>query len=442
MATCKDATTAAAQHVVEVPDNVTTFMFRGIPRKYTAWDLIAVLERSGSREQFDFVYVPWYKTANSNMGYAFVNFVDPATARAVHAVMQGRHWGPSHGARTMNLMPAQVQGLEDNLRQYSLKNGTDFELVHRPLVFREGRQIDLQETVRKHCHERRASSPSCQTPPKSPQSVPVANHSELWEAACPRAPVGVESSPPLASCEFHHRGGSPHGSFELMRSDGVCIPLPPGLEPPKDTREDGLLGCLVPAGRLQMGSPRAGTTGNADLEHKHVHLGQFVATERHQHSFGLQASNGCSEKGLVHDGAAGSAADLERRPAHLGQLVATAERPRRSCGPRAMGDGRCEKGLVHDGGAGGAAQRRVLPAFFASCASAADDVSRRSTACPSSFGSDGSAGGHSAAADEILESPAYAAAWQRVNVLLETLQAGGAGFRRRPGERQGAARYQ
>jgi len=376
-------------------EQVTTFMFRGIPRKYTNRDLVAVLERSATMDQIDFVYVPWYKNSSSNMGYAFVNFVDVTTARTVYTVMQGSQWGPAHGSRSMNLVPAQVQGLAENLKQYSLKNGLDFDLIHRPLVFKNGAQVDLQEVVERICNNTPADTLSRQTTPTTPPSACQTKETELFGVMPFGAPPGLLSPPQSAPAGFlNNLVGTPPGNFEFVHkaplSEGARRPMgpPPGLAPPtsavlKDsgnahyiTSPGSSHGCPVLPTFAQTSVAPALTSGNPEVEPKYVHLDMHVANDK----VNTKASRFKS-------------VTRQSEVACTGEAVGT--------------------------------YRDVSPACFGSGTSL---NSRRSTACPSGFGSEGS--DTNSSADGILESPQYAAAWQQVDILLMKLKASGAHFRK------------
>eukprot|EP00405_Crypthecodinium_cohnii_P045342 CAMPEP_0206583254 /NCGR_PEP_ID=MMETSP0325_2-20121206/34993_1 /ASSEMBLY_ACC=CAM_ASM_000347 /TAXON_ID=2866 /ORGANISM="Crypthecodinium cohnii, Strain Seligo" /LENGTH=300 /DNA_ID=CAMNT_0054090137 /DNA_START=289 /DNA_END=1191 /DNA_ORIENTATION=+ len=57
-----------------LPSGTLTLMFRYIPRRFTAEDVVSELQAYIPTVGFDFVYVPKYRTSKCNMGYAFVNF--------------------------------------------------------------------------------------------------------------------------------------------------------------------------------------------------------------------------------------------------------------------------------------------------------------------------------------------------------------------------------
>mmetsp|Transcript_162531 Transcript_162531/g.521016 ORF Transcript_162531/g.521016 Transcript_162531/m.521016 type:complete len:330 (-) Transcript_162531:213-1202(-) len=181
-------------------DQVTTVMFRNIPRKYTAMDVVAELETNVTREAFNFVYVPWFKSSTTNMGYAFVNTVDVTTARAVYAMMQGGRWKMGPGSRMMKMVPASMQGLEENLKQFHVNNAQHPNLEHCPLVFRKGIQVELNQALREFGLTPEAPffpSSSCMQPPSDTPPPPRAM---LAPAAF--VPVEGEESAPLMNIGF------------------------------------------------------------------------------------------------------------------------------------------------------------------------------------------------------------------------------------------------
>jgi len=98
----------------------TTLMIRNIPNRYTQRELIMELEDLGFTGTFDFLYIPLDKGTMSNVGYAFVNFVEPAWAEKCMAAFQNyrfkRHRKISGKIATISV--AHIQGLEANLAHY------------------------------------------------------------------------------------------------------------------------------------------------------------------------------------------------------------------------------------------------------------------------------------------------------------------------------------
>lgn len=98
----------------------TTLMIRNIPNRYTQNELILELEALGFGGTFDFLYVPLDKGTMSNVGYAFVNFVDPQSAAKCMESFHGYHFKRHRkvSGKIAAVSIAHLQGLEANLAHY------------------------------------------------------------------------------------------------------------------------------------------------------------------------------------------------------------------------------------------------------------------------------------------------------------------------------------
>mmetsp|Transcript_137140 Transcript_137140/g.382505 ORF Transcript_137140/g.382505 Transcript_137140/m.382505 type:complete len:325 (-) Transcript_137140:362-1336(-) len=104
----------------------TTLMIRNIPNRLNQQDLIAELEDLGFAGTFDFLYLPLdqgrkhrhhgTRKAMSNVGYAFVNFVNHSWAERCMDVFRDHTFQGS--AKRSSVSVAHVQGLEANLAHY------------------------------------------------------------------------------------------------------------------------------------------------------------------------------------------------------------------------------------------------------------------------------------------------------------------------------------
>lgn len=94
----------------------TTLMVRNIPNHYTQRQLISELDDLGFRGTFDFLYIPLDKGTMSNVGYAFVNFVEPIWAERCMAAFQSYRFKRHRKIAAVSV--AHIQGLEANLAHY------------------------------------------------------------------------------------------------------------------------------------------------------------------------------------------------------------------------------------------------------------------------------------------------------------------------------------
>jgi len=99
---------------------ITTLMIRNIPNRYTQHDLISELEELGFTGSFDFLYLPLDTGTMANVGYAFVNFIDPGWARRCEQKLQKYrfHRHQKASGKIAQVSVAHLQGLEANLAHY------------------------------------------------------------------------------------------------------------------------------------------------------------------------------------------------------------------------------------------------------------------------------------------------------------------------------------
>lgn len=92
-------------------DGVTTLMVRGIPCSFSQEALIALLDDAGLKNKYDFFYLPRDGNRNSNLGYAFINFVDPYSAEICTNSFEGVPLAPGRSQKFCMVAPADIQGL-------------------------------------------------------------------------------------------------------------------------------------------------------------------------------------------------------------------------------------------------------------------------------------------------------------------------------------------
>jgi hypothetical protein len=99
----------------------TTMMIRNIPGRYKQDDLMGDLQDLGFAGTYDFLYIPIDKGTSTNVGYAFVNFIDTTWAEKCKVSLEDYHFTrgrkrPSNKAASVSV--AYLQGLEKNLQHY------------------------------------------------------------------------------------------------------------------------------------------------------------------------------------------------------------------------------------------------------------------------------------------------------------------------------------
>lgn len=119
-------------------ESATTMMIRNLPNRYTQRELISELEDLGFAGTFDFLYLPLDKGTMYNVGYAFVNFVEPDWAQRCIAAFQNYRFKQHRRmmvGRMAAVSVAHIQGLEANLAHYEKAAVSSAKLKQRrPLV--------------------------------------------------------------------------------------------------------------------------------------------------------------------------------------------------------------------------------------------------------------------------------------------------------------------
>lgn len=105
--------TSDASH--ENEHQATTLMIKNISRTLTRRGLLRALHKLGFSDSFDYVHLPLDFNTGKNIGFAFINFMDEATAQlfkgCVHSSDSARPRGVS---KHWKVAPAKVQGYEAN----------------------------------------------------------------------------------------------------------------------------------------------------------------------------------------------------------------------------------------------------------------------------------------------------------------------------------------
>ena len=94
---------------------VTTFMIRNIPTRFTSISFVRLLEEYGFAGTFNFFYLPMDFRSGKNMGYAFINFHSPETGLRFIDKFHAKRLPVTTSKKVMEISPSRRQGLEDNI---------------------------------------------------------------------------------------------------------------------------------------------------------------------------------------------------------------------------------------------------------------------------------------------------------------------------------------
>jgi len=126
-----------------MPGGMTTLMVRNVPVMYTQEMLLLEWQNVGA---YDFLYLP--RTGQTNLSYAFINFVSEAHAMAFKAQWHKKRMAHFTSRKPLNISFADVQGLEANILQLKKKRVRRIELRQcQPFITKGGRQFELAEAL-------------------------------------------------------------------------------------------------------------------------------------------------------------------------------------------------------------------------------------------------------------------------------------------------------
>lgn len=105
---------------LEPTDEITTLMIRGIPCSFSQDALMRTIDNAGFKGKYDFFYLPRAGSNGTNLGYAFINFVDATVADQCMTTFNGSPLDESRSSKVCTIAHADIQGLT-NLRQHFRK---------------------------------------------------------------------------------------------------------------------------------------------------------------------------------------------------------------------------------------------------------------------------------------------------------------------------------
>jgi len=117
------AAPAAPQEQVTPQEQMTTVMIRNLPPHITQACLVKELAQCGFEGTYNFLYMPQSFNTNEKKcvkGFAFINFIQSSTADALAERWHRQHrFGMNTKQAPLNICPADIQGLEANLRKWA-----------------------------------------------------------------------------------------------------------------------------------------------------------------------------------------------------------------------------------------------------------------------------------------------------------------------------------
>eukprot|EP00928_Gymnodinium_smaydae_P000202 TRINITY_DN10073_c0_g3_i1.p1 TRINITY_DN10073_c0_g3~~TRINITY_DN10073_c0_g3_i1.p1 ORF type:complete len:174 (+),score=31.38 TRINITY_DN10073_c0_g3_i1:360-881(+) len=107
----------SAENHIENQEGLTTYMLRNVPCKVTKHAMEVELIQRGFHGTYDFVHFPTRRN-KSGLGYGFVNFTHADYAAQFKEVFEGYVFAWTDSVKRCRVSPADLQGLEANLKQF------------------------------------------------------------------------------------------------------------------------------------------------------------------------------------------------------------------------------------------------------------------------------------------------------------------------------------
>ncbi|CAG8577584.1 6361_t:CDS:10 [Paraglomus brasilianum] len=115
-------------------DTRTTLMIRNIPNKYTQEMFLEWLDETHFG-CYDFVYLRFDFINKCNVGYAFVNFIEPKMIISFAKARIGNKWSRFNSEKICNLSYASIQGSQALIEKFRNSSVLDEKPEYRPKLF-------------------------------------------------------------------------------------------------------------------------------------------------------------------------------------------------------------------------------------------------------------------------------------------------------------------
>lgn len=132
---------------------ITTMQIRNIPNRCTRDEVVRHIDELGFANQYDLFHMPLDKKRKSNLGFAFINFLEPDTAAMFQKSMKGTcvmgERVQQKCKKACTVAPASIQGVENYVRNL-MDNGKQHDqlVVHEGIL--DGIEENMNETESEH----------------------------------------------------------------------------------------------------------------------------------------------------------------------------------------------------------------------------------------------------------------------------------------------------
>lgn len=122
------------EHILRGQDGRTTLMLKNIPNKYSSKMLLAAIDEH-CKGIYDFVYLPIDFKNNCNVGYAFINLIDPLKIVPFYKSFSGKKWEKFNSEKVAALAYARIQGKAALIAHFQNSSLMNEDKRCRPILF-------------------------------------------------------------------------------------------------------------------------------------------------------------------------------------------------------------------------------------------------------------------------------------------------------------------
>ncbi|XP_039045270.1 protein MEI2-like 1 [Hibiscus syriacus] len=120
--------------IIREEDSRTTLMIKNIPNKYTSKMLLAAIDEH-CRGTYDFIYLPIDFKNKCNVGYAFINMIDPKQIIPFYKAFNGKKWEKFNSEKVASIAYARIQGKAALITHFQNSSLMNEDKHCRPILF-------------------------------------------------------------------------------------------------------------------------------------------------------------------------------------------------------------------------------------------------------------------------------------------------------------------
>ncbi|GKV45554.1 hypothetical protein SLEP1_g52623 [Rubroshorea leprosula] len=120
--------------IIDGEDSRTTLMIKNIPNKYTSKMLLAAINEH-CQGSYDFIYLPIDFKNKCNVGYAFINMIDPQQIIPFHKAFNGKKWEKFNSEKAALLAYARIQEKAALIAHFQNSSLMNEDKQCRPIFF-------------------------------------------------------------------------------------------------------------------------------------------------------------------------------------------------------------------------------------------------------------------------------------------------------------------